>query len=111
MCLAFGTGRVPPAMTSGRAYRPALAQADVFAWLEQRAGTMFDPRCLEVLRQVIGPVPVSARPRHGSFLHRRDDNHEMARLDRRDEYVPDHPPWAPRSRSSPPAKRRTSDAP
>ena len=48
MCLAFGTGRVPPAMTSGRAYRPALAQADVFAWLEQRAGTMFDPRCLEV---------------------------------------------------------------
>jgi len=50
------------AMTSGRAYRPAIAQADVLAWLEQRAGTMFDPKCLEVLRHVIGPVPDTARP-------------------------------------------------
>ena len=50
------------AMTSGRAYRQAIAQTDVLVWLEQRAGTMFDPRCLEVLRQVIGPVPEPARP-------------------------------------------------
>ncbi|HEV8339534.1 MAG TPA: HD-GYP domain-containing protein [bacterium] len=49
------------AMTSGRAYRPAIAQADALDWLDQRSGTMFDPQCLEILRQVIGPVPAAAR--------------------------------------------------
>jgi HD-GYP domain-containing protein (c-di-GMP phosphodiesterase class II) len=50
------------AMTAGRAYRPAIPHADTLAWLEQRSGTMFDSRCLDVLRQVIGPVPETVRP-------------------------------------------------
>jgi hypothetical protein len=41
------------AMTSTRAYRRALTQEVAFAELRDKAGTQFEPRCVEALINVI----------------------------------------------------------
>lgn len=47
------------AMVSGRSYRPALGEATALAFLQDHAGRLFDPRCVEAVRQVTAPPRVS----------------------------------------------------
>jgi putative nucleotidyltransferase with HDIG domain len=41
------------AMTSDRPYRPAMKVSEVLDYLEQKAGTLFDERCVNALKKVV----------------------------------------------------------
>ena len=44
------------AMVSSRVYRAAWEPGDVLAHLREDSGTQFDPRCVEALEAIVGPV-------------------------------------------------------